>query len=66
MKKKIPVNKNWFATALSRGTSSSEHSNSKAVGMGSRTHVLGHICFMNFNTGSLVTLSNPHKGVPEK
>ena len=43
-----------------------EHSNSKDIRIGSRTHVLGDICFMNFNTVSLVTLSNPHKGVPEK
>ena len=64
MKKKIPVSKNWFATALSRGTISSEHSNSKVVEMGSRTHVLGDICFMNFN--SFFGDSNPHKGVKEK
>ena len=63
---KMPVDKDWFTLAVSRETSSLEHSNSTDVGIGSRTHVLGDICFMNFNTVSLVTLSNPHKGVPEK
>ena len=63
---KMPVNKDWFTMAVSRGTISLEHSNSKDVGIGSGTHVLGDSCFMNFNTVSLVTLSNPHKGVPEK
>ena len=62
----MPVDKDWFTMAVSRGTISLEHPNTKDVGIGSRTHVLGDICFMNFNTVSLVTLSNPHKGVPEK
>ena len=43
-----------------------EHSNSTDVGLGSRTHVVGDVCFLNFNTFSWVTVSNPHKGVPEK
>ena len=63
---KMPVDKDWFTMAVSRGTISLEHSNSKDVGIRSRTHVLGDICFMNFNTVSLVTLSNPHMGVQEK
>ena len=62
----IQVDKDWFTLAVSRGTILLEHSNSKDIRIGSRTHVLGDICFMNFNTVSLVTLSNPHKGVPEK
>ena len=63
---KMPVDKDWFTMAVSRGTISLEHSNSKDVGMGSGTHVLGDACFMNFSTVSLVTLSNPHNGVLEK
>ena len=63
---KMSVDKDWFTMAVSRGIISLEHSNSKDVGIGSRTHVLGDICFMNFNTFPLVTLSNPHTGVPKK
>ena len=63
---KMPVDKDCFTMAVSRGTISLEHSNRKDVEIGSRTHVLGDTCFMNFNTVSLVTLSNPHMGVPEK
>ena len=46
----IQVDKDWFTLAVSRGTILLEHSNSKDVRIGSRTHVLGDICFMNFNT----------------
>ena len=63
---KMPVDEDRFTMAVSRGTISLETSNSKDAGIGSRTHVLGDICFMNFNTVSLVSLSNPHKGVLEK
>ena len=63
---KMPVDKDWFTMAVSSGTISLEHSNRKDVEIGSRTHVLGDTCFMTFNTVSLVTLSNPHMGVPEK
>ena len=62
----MPVAKDWCTMVVSRGTTWSEHSNSKDVGIESRTHVLGDICFMHFNTASWVTVSNPHKGVPEK
>ena len=64
--RKLPVAKDWFAMVVSRGTTWSEHSNSKDVGIGSRAHVLGEFFFMYFNTASWVTVSNPHKGVPEK
>ena len=37
---KMPVDKDWFTMAVSRGTISLEHSNSKDVGIGSRTYVL--------------------------
>ena len=57
---KMPVDKDWFTMAVSRETISLEHSNSKDGGTGPGTHVLGDICFMNFNTVSLMTLSNPH------
>ena len=63
---KMPVDKDWSTMVVSRETTWSEHSNSKDVGIGSRTHVLGDIFFMHFNTASWVTVSNPHKGVPEK
>ena len=64
---KMPVDKDWFTMAVSRGTISLEHSNSKDVGIGSRIHVLRDIIlFHELNTVSLVTLSNPHKGVQEK
>ena len=63
---KMPVDKDWFTMAVSRGTILLEHLKSKDVGIRSKTHVLGDICLMNFNTVSLVTLSNPHKGVSEK
>ena len=63
---KMPVAKDWFTMVVSRGTTWLKHSNSKDVGIGSRTHVLGDIFFMHFNTASWVTISNPHKGVPEK
>ena len=36
---KIPVDKDWFTMAVSRGTISLEHSNSKDVGIRYRTHV---------------------------
>ena len=39
---KMPVSKDWFTMVVSRGTISLEHSNSKDVGIRSRTHVLGH------------------------
>ena len=42
-----PVVKNWFTMAVSRGTISSEHPNTKDVEIGSRTHALGDICFMS-------------------
>ena len=58
---KMPVDKDWFTMEGSWGTISLEHSNSKDVGIGSGTNVLGDICFMNFNTVSLVTLPNPHR-----
>ena len=52
--------------AVSRGTiSPSEKSNGKDVGIGSRTHVLGDICFMKFKPISLVTLLNPRKSTRE-
>ena len=63
---KMLVAKDWFTMVVNRGTTWSEHSNSKDVGIGSRTHVLGDIYFTHFNTASWVTLSSPHKGVPEK
>ena len=59
---KMSVDKDWFTMAVSRGTiSPSEKSNGKDVGIGSRTHVLGDICFMKFKPISLVTLLNPRK-----
>ena len=47
---KVPVNKDWFTMVVSRGIILLEHSNCKTVGVRSRTHVLGDICFMNFNS----------------
>ena len=52
---KMPVDKDWFTMAVSL---LSEYSNSKDTGIRSRTHVLGNICFVNFNTISLVTLKS--------
>ena len=64
---KMVVNKDWLTMAVSRGTISLEHSNSKDVGIGSRSITrFIDICFMNFTTVSLVMLSSPHKRVPEK
>ena len=57
---KMLVNKDWFTMALSRGTISLEHSNSKDVGIWSRTHVLGDICFVNFNSFTGDPLKSTH------
>ena len=38
---KMPVGKDWFTMAASRGIISSEHSTSKDVGLGSRTEAIG-------------------------
>lgn len=47
---KMLVAEDWFTVAVSRGTIKSEHSDSKDVGIGSRTQVLGHIiCFTDFS-----------------
>ena len=53
----MPVDKDWFTVAVSL---LSEYSNSKDIGIRSRTHVLGNICFVNFNTISLVTLKSTY------
>ena len=63
---KMLVAKDWFTVVVSRGTTWSEHSNCKDVWIWSRTHVLGDICFMHFCTAFWVTVSNPHRGVPER
>ena len=40
---KMLVAKDWFTMAVSRGTIKSKHLDSKDIGIGSRTQVLGDI-----------------------
>jgi len=51
----MPGNKDWFIMVVSKGTTSSEHSNIRMLESGPEMHVLGDSCFMQFSTdrGSL-------------
>ncbi|WP_419620273.1 hypothetical protein, partial [Thiolapillus sp.] len=56
----------WFTTWVSAGTISSEQSNKRDVGIGSRSHVLQAIFFKRAETAVSLTALKWVSGFPEK
>ena len=62
----VPESSDWFTTWVSAGTISSERSNKRDVGIGSRSHVLQAIFFKRAETAVSLTALKWVSGFPEK
>ena len=63
---KVPESSDWFTTRVSAGTISSQQSNKRDVGIGSRSHVLQAIFFKRAETVVSLTALKWVSGFPEK
>ena len=62
----VPESSDWFTTWVSAGTISSEQSNKRDVGIGSRSHVLQAIFFKRAETAVSLTALKWVSGFPEE